>query len=209
MRQRALGLIAEGEAAAVAMSNGHPDPRVPPPARTRAALYEGPSAKDAAATAGASDTRRPRMDPLASLSASRRDVDKSEAESWQRTPHFTTSRAQPAPLPTYVFRNRRLAQVDVDRPAGRAVRVRSDVTRRVAPDRYDRAELQAAIARGDFRRKKSDISVSEMLIKYSHRTPMKQDPGRVGTLRMAPEDVNRAGQAMAGLHLAELLAPSK
>ena len=100
----------------------------------------------------------------------------------------STGRA-PAMLPSYVLRNRQLAEKEAMDPAPRAVKISSDIGDFVKAqykgvNRFTRDEIASMGALGAHRRKRSDVAGG-----MEHTKPAYRDPGRFGTFRLNADEV--------------------
>jgi len=134
----------------------------------------------------------------ATASATRRTFQEADSSTWTMTPQTSSARHAPAPIPSYVVRNRKLAQICHERPPERLVRIRSDIGQfhRDATngvDRYDAHTMHSNMSAGAYRRKKSGMSSGV----YAHMTPMPQAPGNVGTFRLKSRGFDTFDENMA------------
>ena len=128
----------------------------------------------------------------------RRSFRDSDSSTWTMTPQTSSARHTPAPIPSYVIRNRKLAQIAHERPQERLVRIRSDIGQfhRDATngvDRYDAHTMHSNMTAGAYRRKKSGMSSGV----FAHMTAMPQAPGNVGTFRLKSRGFDTFDESVA------------
>jgi len=141
----------------------------------------------------------PKIQRPATESARRRRVfEDHDSSTWTMTPQTSSARQAPAPIPSYVIRNRKLAAIAHERPQERLVRIRSDIGQFYRDagsgvDRYSAHDMHSNMSSGMYRRKKSGTSSGD----FAHMTPMPQAPGMVGTFRLKSRGFDTFDEDMA------------